>query len=156
MTKRNYNFAIADEKKVAKAFSSNVPVSVKFSTEMARELKGMKVAKAERFLQDIVEKKRYLPLRKYTRKVGHRKGASQSYTEIGRYPLNVSKAFLSLLNTVKANADYKGLDTENLVIAHMFASQGFSRRSHQKQGRISGKTHQKKSAHLEVVVRETK
>ena len=156
MAKKNYNFEIADEKKIAKAFSSNVPVSLKYSTEMVRELKGQRVSKAERFLNDIVEKKRYLPLRRYTRKVGHRKGDAQSFTEVGRYPEKVCQAFLTLLNSVKANADYKGLDAENLIISHMFASQGFRRRSHQKQGRISGKTHKRKSTHLEVIVRETK
>ena len=59
-----------------------------------------------------------------------------------------------MLNSVKANADYKGLNEENLIIIHAFSSQGFRRRSAQSQGRISGKRRKRKSTHMEVIVRE--
>ena len=156
MVKKAYNFEIKDEKKVAKAFSSNVPVSLKYATEVSRELKGKRVAKAEQFLQNVVDQKQYLPLRRYLKKVGHKPGQAQSFTKTGRYPKRCCQAFLGLINSVKANADYKGLDADNLVIQHVFASQGFRRVGHQSQGRIAGKRHRKKSTHLEMVVREAK
>ena len=156
MAKKNYNFVIKDEKKIAKAYSTNVPVSLKYATEVARELKGKRVSKAEQFLQNVIDQKQHLPLRRYLRKVGHKPGQAQSFTKTGRYPKNCCKAFLSLINSVKSNADYKGLDTESLMIQHIFASQGFRRVGHQTQGRIAGKRHRKKATHLEMIVREAK
>jgi len=154
MVKKDYNFNFQEGKKYAKAFATNLPVSLKYSVELCRELKGMKLNKAEKYLQDIIEFKRYLPLRKYHTKVAHRKGKAVSFTKSGRYPVKLCKAVLKLFKSVKANADYLGLDVEKLRILHMFASQGFRRYSHQKQGRIAGKIHRKKSTHIEVVVGE--
>jgi len=154
MVKKNYNFSFEEGKKYAKAFATNLPVSLKFAVELCRELKGKKLNKAEKYLQDIIEFKRYLPLRKYNTKVGHRKGNATSFTKSGRYPVKLCKAVLKLFKSVKANADYIGLNMEKLQIEHMFASKGFRRYSHQKQGRIAGKIHRKKSTHIEVVVSE--
>lgn len=156
MVKRNYNYTIANEKKIAKAFVSNARISAKYSTEFCRELKGKRVDKAEKFLRDVLEQKRFLPLRLYNKKVGHRKGVAQSFVKSGRFPERTCRVFLDLLNSVKANADYKGLNAENLIIEHLFASRGWRRLGHQAQGRIAGKRHRQKSTHLEVIVREAK
>ena len=153
--KKQYNFQKkAEESKTAKAFHSNVHISTKYSTEMARELLGKKVKWAKSFLQDIIEKKRYLPLRRYRIEMGHRKGTAQSHTKSGRFPKILCQKWLELLEQAEANADYKGLDTSNLVIIHAFASQGFRRLSHQPLGKIGGKQRKKKSTHIEVIVRE--
>ena len=154
MVKKNYQVQLQSEKNIAKAFLSNQRVSLKFATELCREIKGKKLEKAERFLQDVIEAKDFLPLRRFRKKVAHRKGESKSFTKSGRYPKRVCMAFQKLLELVKANADFKGLDTENLHIIHAFASQGFKRYSFQSKGRISGKRKARKSAHIEVMVRE--
>jgi len=156
MVKKAYQVQLAKETAIAKAMLKNQRASLKFSTELAREIKGKRLDKSEKFLQEIVEKKTHLPLRVYRRKVPHRKGETKSFTPAGRYPMGTAKIFLKLLETVKANADYKGLDSENLIITHLFASQGFQRVSYQTQGRISGKRRKRKSVHLEIVVMEAK
>jgi len=156
MVKKNYQIQLQVEKNIAKAFLSNQRISLKFATELCREIKGKKLSKAERFLQDIMEHRAFLPLRVYRKKVAHRKGESKSFTKSGRYPERVCRVFLKLLDLVKANADFKGLDTESLGIVHAFASQGLKRYSFQPKGRITGKRRARKSAHIEVVVREFK
>ena len=87
--KKQYNFQKkAEESKTAKAFHSNVHISTKYSTEMARELLGKKVKWAKSFLQDIIEKKRYLPLRRYRIEMGHRKEqhkVTQSLEDFQKY-----------------------------------------------------------------------
>lgn len=155
MSKKNYNYEFkGSEAKLAKAFLSNQRASLKYSTEFGRELKGKKLDKAQAFLMNVIEKKEFLPLRRYTKKVPHRRGDAKSFTKTGRYPQKTAKVLLKLLGLVKANADYKGLDSENLLIVHFFASQGFKRIGHQAKGAISGKRRQKQSAHLEIIVRE--
>jgi ribosomal protein L22 len=61
-----------------------------------------------------------------------------------------------MLELVKANADFKGLDTDKLLIIHAFAAQGFRRMSLQPKGKIGGKLRLRKSVHLEVIVTEVK
>ena len=155
MTKKNYQVG-AGSAKIAKAMMKNKPVSLKYSREIISNIKGQKVEKSIAWLKRIASMKDFLPLRVYNKKVGHRKGEAQHFSKIGRYPIRCVNAFLELLESVKSNADYKGLDSENLLITHMFASQGFSRMTYQSQGRISGKARKSKSTHLEIIVREAR
>ena len=156
MVKRNYNFdfSAVNPKRSARAILANQPVSLKYSVELCRELKGKSVKNAEAFLNDLKEMRAFLPLRKYRKKVPHRRGEPKSKAKAGRYPIKAAAKFLDLLKLVKANADVKGLDAGKLRIAHLFASQGFHRRGMQAQGRISGKQRKRKSTHLEIVVQE--
>lgn len=156
MVKKEYQVKVKDEKKVAKAIAKNQAVSTKYATEMCREIKGKNLSKVEKRIQRIVDKQEFLPLRKYNKKVAHRKGETKSGVKSGRYPEKLCSMFLKLLETVKANADFKGLDSENLLIAHCFASHGFSRRSIQPKGHIAGKRRKRKSTHVEIIVTEAK
>ncbi|MAG18036.1 MAG: 50S ribosomal protein L22 [Candidatus Diapherotrites archaeon] len=156
MVKKTMQVQKINSKKTAQAMMKNKPVSLKYSTEIISNIKGKRVDKSLAWLQRIINEEEFLPLRKYNKKIGHKKGASKGFTKIGRYPKRCLTAFVELLESVQANADYKGLDSENLLITHMFASQGFQRASYQSQGRISGKRRQNKSTHLEIVVMEAK
>ena len=156
MVKKNYQAEIAEKKNIAKAMAKNQHISVKYSTEICREIKGKLVKKAIERLERIIEQKEFLPLKKYNKKVPHRKGDSVSGVKSGRFPESTCRTFLKLLESVKANADFKGMDAENLAIVHCFASSGFKRRSMQPKGKISGKVRRKKSSHIEIVVMEAK
>jgi large subunit ribosomal protein L22 len=139
---------------VARAMSKNRPISVKYATEICREIRGQPVEKALSFLQDVVDKKRYLPMRKFVRNIPHRKGQSQSRVKSGRYPKNACNAFIELIESAKNNATQKGLDEAALIVRHAFASYGFRRQFMQSRGHIGGKLRQHKSAHIEVILQE--
>lgn len=140
----------------ARAYSANSSISTKYATEICREIKGTPVEKAIAFLGRIEKQEQFLPLKKFNKKVAHRKGESQSGVKSGRYPKKACQAFIKLLESVKANADFKGMDAENLIIVHAFASMGFRKSSFQPKGKIGGKRRRKKSTHIEVIVREGK
>ncbi len=156
MVKKNYQIKIRDEKRTAKAIAKNQPVSTKYATELCREIRGKKLGKTEKRIERIKEGKEFLPLRTYNKKVAHRKGESVSGVKSGRFPKKLCETMINVLGSVKANADFKGLDSENLLITHCFASRGFARRGMQPKGHISGKRRRKKSTHIEVVVEEAK
>ncbi|MCD6434399.1 MAG: 50S ribosomal protein L22 [Candidatus Diapherotrites archaeon] len=153
MVKKTYQQDI-NGKKIAKAMVKNKPVSTKFATELCREIKGKKLTKAEEFVKKILDGKEYLPLRKYRRKVAHRKGKAKSKVKSGRYPKKLCRVMLELMQNLKANAENKGLDPDNLMIVHAFASTGFRRFAAQPKGRIAGKIYRKKSTHIELIARE--
>ncbi len=156
MVKKEYQKKVKKEKHCAKAMLKNRRISTKYAVEIANYIKGLPVSKALAKLQRIAEKKEYLPLKKYNKKVAHRKGRAIAGKKAGRYPVKACNSFIELLNTAIANAENKGLDTEKLLVLHAFASQGHRRLGHQPKGRIAGKRRERKSTHIEVILQEAK
>lgn len=133
--------------KTSRAGFSNRRLSWKDSVEVARFIKGMKASKAKAFLQDVIKKKRAVPLKKFNDNRGHKHGMGP-----GRYPVNVSLAFLELINSAEKNAENKGLDTKNMIVQYAFANKGssFSRpRRNEFRGQV------RKSANVSIILRET-
>jgi len=154
MVKKNYQETVKDETVTAKAMMKNRAVSLKYSTEICREIRGKPADNAEKFLNGIIAQDSFLPLKRYNRKVGHRKGASVSGVKSGRYPIKTCKAFMELIQGAKANAENKGLDSEKLIVRHCFASQGFRRIKIQPKGHVAGRRRKQKSAHIEIILQE--
>lgn len=156
MTKKEYQAKIGKESKIAKATMKNADASLKYSTEVCNQIKGMYVEKAIAWLTRIKNKEEYLPLKKYNKKVAHRKGNASNGVKSGRYPQKVTQVFIELLESAKSNADFKGLDVEKLNIIHAFASMGISRMSYQSKGKIAGKARKRNATHIEIILSEVK
>lgn len=156
MTKKEYQTKVGKESKTAKAVMKNANISLKYSTEVCNQIKGMYVTKAINWLEKIKNKEEYLPLKKYHKKVAHRKGESKKGVKSGRYPQKVTKTFIELLESVKNNADFKGLDAEKINIIHAFASKGMGRVTYQSKGKIGGKARIRNATHIEIIVSEVK
>jgi large subunit ribosomal protein L22 len=156
MAKTNYQAIVGKESKTAKAMITNAEGSLKYSTEICNQIKGKTVEKALAWLIRIKNHEEYLPLRMYNKKVAHRKGDAKAGVKSGRYPEKTIQTFINLLESAKSNADFKGLDEENLTIIHAFASMGINRYSYQSKGKIGGKARRKNSTNIEVIVSEVK
>jgi len=156
MAKKVYQSKVGQESKIARAMTTNANISLKYSTEISNQLKGKQLDKAIAWLERILAHEEYLPLKKYHKKVAHRKGRAVEGVKSGRYPEKAIKAFVNLLESVKSNADFKGLDADKLMIIHAFASKGISRQTHQSKGKIGGKARRKNATHIEVIVSEVK
>ncbi|HID17903.1 TPA: 50S ribosomal protein L22, partial [Candidatus Bathyarchaeota archaeon] len=75
-----------------------------------------------RFLEEITKMKRPVPFKRYKKEVPHRRMDEKWYA--GRYPVKAAKRILRLLEELEANAEYKGMDAENLVIIHAASQRG--------------------------------
>ena len=117
-----YNNKDADEAKVARAMAKSLKVSPKHCVEICNALRGMEVSKAKAYLNDVIDMKKAVPFKRYNRDVGHRKGMKG--WAAGRYPVKASKAILKVLENAEANAEYKGMDVENLKIEHISSHKG--------------------------------
>ena len=151
----HYSLKLRDESKIAKAVLFDVPVSIKYMREIAATIKGMKLAEAEKFLEDVIRLKQPVPFRRYHGKVSHKKGLADKFGwPSGRYPVKGARYMLELLRTVKANAENKGLNPEKLVIIHVAAHKGPTLKRYMPRafGRATPKF--RRTSHLEVVVRE--
>lgn len=123
MAKINYAFTDDDKAKTAKALGRSLKISPKHAVEICNKIRGMKLEKAQAYLEDVMEMKTAVPFKKHNKKVGHRRGIGGWPT--GRYPVKAAKQILDILKNAEANAEYKGLDTENLKIMHISSHKGY-------------------------------
>ncbi len=128
----------------ASLFVRNLPISTKQCVEICGFLRNKRLDKAKRMLDDVINKKRAVPFKRYNRDMGHKPGMAA-----GRFPVKASKEILRLLNSVEANADNKGLDVNNLVLFDIHASQGMNQWHYGRKRRI-----RMKRTHIIIKVKE--
>lgn len=152
----NWGYSIAEEEldpeKTVKASAREIRISHKAAREVCRTIKGMMLTKAKQYLRDVMAKKKPVPYRRFTKKLGHRHGLERAW--VGRYPVKASKHVLKVLESAEANAESKGLDTDRMRIIHASASQGMKikRFKPRAQGRASPKF--EILCHVEIALEE--
>lgn len=136
-----------NEENTSKASGISLSISTKISVEICSFIRGKNLQKAKNILENVIAGKQAVPYKRYNQEIPHRKGKMAS----GRFPKKASNAILRLLKSVEANAQLKGLNTNNLAIKHLCAHQA-SRPMHV--GRHRNRV--MKRTHVEIVVEETK
>ncbi|UKJ90592.1 60S ribosomal protein L17 [Theileria orientalis] len=124
--------------KSAKSYGSYLRVHFKNTYETASAIKGMLVKDAKRYLNDVIERKRCVPFRKFRGGVGRCAQAKQFKVTQGRWPEKSCRFLLDLLTNLEANAEVKGLDMDNLRLEHVQVNRApvGRRRSYRAHGRI--------------------
>ena len=82
-------------KKSAKAYGRALRISTKNSVIVCRAISGMNLVKGKKLLQDLIEGKRSLN---------------------GKYYTSTCREILNVVKSAESNAEFKGLDTNRLVI----------------------------------------
>ena len=141
--------AVADPDTTAKALGKEMPVSPKFAREVAGMVRGMKVEAAQKALEEVIEKKRAVPLKRYNKRVSHKAGVGP-----GRYPVKAAKAILTVLDSAAANADYKGLDVSNMAIATISVSRGQVIPGHMPRAHGRATEWNQDTVNVEVIIQE--
>jgi len=114
-----------------------------------KALKGLTIPQARQLLEDVVALKRPIPFKMHNDDVSHRRGMGP-----GAYPQKASRHILAVLKNAENNAEYKGLDTESMVIVHAAAYRGRKIRGFRPRafGRSSPKNEQ--TTNIELIVEE--
>lgn len=123
MAKIKYAFKDDNKNKTAKSMGRSLQISPKHAVEICNKIRGMKVENAKNYLEDVIEMKKAVPFKRHNKKVGHRRGLNGWPT--GRYPVKAATQILDVIKNAEANAEYKGLDTENLKIMHISSHRGY-------------------------------
>ncbi|HDD72477.1 MAG TPA: 50S ribosomal protein L22 [Candidatus Aenigmarchaeota archaeon] len=144
-----YSVENIDPEKTARAYGYELQCSPKHSVNLARALKGMRLPDAKKYLEDVIALKRAVPFVVHKKKVSHRHGMGP-----GRFPKKAAQHMLIVLKNAENNAEYKGLDPENMVISHISAYRGreikgFMPRAH---GRATDNNEQ--TTDIEIVLEE--
>jgi large subunit ribosomal protein L22 len=123
MVNNKYAYNVEDDSKKARAMGKSLKISPKHAVEICRELRGLGLESAKNYLDEVILMKKAVPFKRHNKKVGHRKGLKNWPS--GRYPVKAATHILKILENAEANAEYKGMDNENLIIEHISSHRGF-------------------------------
>lgn len=149
MTKLGYT---ADYKieTMARAYGRELPIAWKKSVELARALRGRTVEQAREYLERVIALKQAVKMRTYNRWVAHKSGMGPA-----RYPVKAAKAFLKILESAVANAEFTGKDDPDAMVVRIVnahkgrTTKGYRPRAY---GRSSPWNHE--TVNLEIVLEE--
>ena len=152
MPQYGYSFEGFDPAVHVRASGREVNVSPKAAREIAVTIKGMSVTKAIDRLELVEKKKAAIAFRRHKLKVGHR-SELQGFPS-GAYPVKAARAFINVLNNLRSNSEFKGLDPEHVEIIHAAAYAGRAVKDYTPRafGRSSPNFHQ--LVHIELVGKE--
>lgn len=147
-----YSVQGLDPDKTAIASGRDLRIKPKPSREICHTLKGMKLEEAKKFLNDVIDRKRAVPYYRYRGKTPHRKGLQGH--DAGRFPEKAAGEILKILDSVEANAEFKGLYANRLRIVHMAAHKARVIRKFIPRAFGRASPYYKHLTHIEVAVEE--
>ena len=153
MPKWGYSTIEIDPDTSVKASGREIRISHKAAREVCGAIRGMRLDAAKEFLEQVIQKRRAVPYRKYRKKIPHRRGLGE--TAAGRYPVKTAKKIMEVLESAESNALYRGLDSEALKVVHAAAYKGITRKraTPRAMGRSSPKNNT--LCHVEIVLERT-
>ncbi|AFL94829.1 50S ribosomal protein L22 [Thermococcus cleftensis] len=149
----SYSFQNFDPDRMARASGRDLRISPKHSVELLREIRGMMLNDALRYLDDVINLRRPVPMRRFNDSQGHKPGKGFGP---GRYPVKVAKAVKKVLLNAKNNAEQKGLDPDRLRIIHAAAHRGPVLRGYIPRAFGRATPFNEQTTHIEIVVEEVR
>ncbi|MBU1197348.1 50S ribosomal protein L22 [Candidatus Micrarchaeota archaeon] len=107
-----YSFK-ADDRETARAQAFDLDASYKDMSQVLRAMKGLSIKEARKVLDDIVSKKQPIAYKKFNKHMSHR---SQLGGKKGRFPRKEAIIVLRLLKNAEANANYRGLNVDEMIV----------------------------------------
>ncbi len=98
---------------MVRAVGIALPISVKHSVEVCSAIRNKRISEAKKILDGVISLRKAVPYRRYNQGVSHKRGIGP-----GRFPVATSKEIKKLVESVEANAQFRGFNTSNLVITH--------------------------------------
>ncbi|MBW9223027.1 50S ribosomal protein L22 [Methanothermococcus sp. SCGC AD-155-E23] len=141
-----------DPEKTARAMGRALRISRKHAVEVCREIRGMKLDDAMRYLRRVIQLKQPVPFKRHGKDVPHKKG-KYGWTA-ARYPQKAAREILKVLENARNNAEYKGLNVNKLRIKHISANKGFTIKRYMPRafGRATPKFQE--TVHIQVILEE--
>ena len=138
----------------AKCRVDDLRAHFKNTYETARALKGLKLKRAIKYLEDVLDHKDCIPYRRFNSHVSRTTQAKLHGTTQGRFPEKPVRYVLQLLKNLQANAEAKGLDIERTSISHFVVQRAVQgrRRTYRAHGRIG--PYLSSNCHIEFIATE--
>ncbi|KAL7004025.1 60S ribosomal protein L17B [Cystobasidiomycetes sp. EMM_F5] len=151
---RKYSQAhlVSDSKKVGLSRGTHLRTHFKNSRELGAVLRGMTLANAYAYLDDVTNHRRCVPFRRFAGGVGRTSQAKEFKATLGRWPVKSAKFMRDLLKNAESNAIANELASEDLSIRNVVVQQApkTRRRTYRAHGRIN--PYQGHPCHIEIIL----
>jgi large subunit ribosomal protein L22 len=147
-----YSVQGLDPDKTAIASGRDIRIKPKVAREICHQLKGMKLEEAKTYLEGVVDMKIAVPYYRYRSRIPHRKQLQGH--DAGRFPQKAAGEILKIIESVEANAEFKGLYTDKLRIVHVAAHRARAIRKFIPRAFGRASPYYKHLTHIEVAVEE--
>ena len=102
------------KKEEAVVNAKSLPISTLYAIAICKFIKGKKIEKALADLEDVLNKKKAVPMKG---EYAHRKGKRMSS---GKYPQRATEHFIKIIKSLQANSNYNSI--ENPIIVEAIAN----------------------------------
>lgn len=149
MPEFGYSYKILEPERTVIASGRDLNISFKEAVELCRYLKDRKLEEAKKILEEVIELKRAIPYRTFNKKVPHHRYDHTSGP--ARYPRKVAKTLLKILESLEANAEFKGLDVGRIKLVHLAAQKGYKLKKYIPRAFGRSSPYFRELVHIEVV-----
>lgn len=139
----------ADPETTSKAIGKEASVSPKHCREVCKMLKGMKVDQARKYLQGVVELKTPVPYSRYKKYLSPKPKVGPA-----RYPVKAAKVILEVVESARSNAEYKGLDADNMKVKWASAHRGRITQGHMPRAFGRSTPWNEQTTNIEIILEE--
>ena len=108
-----------DPETTSRAIGVELGISPKKSREVCKMLVGKKVEDAKKYLQGVIDLKTPVPYTRFKMFLNPKPKVGP-----GRYPKKAAKAILRVIESAQSNAEYKGLEADNMRVKVAAAHRG--------------------------------
>jgi large subunit ribosomal protein L22 len=133
----------------AKALGREIAMKPRDAIEVCEQIKGKALDEAHDYLEAVQVKEQAVPLRKHNDKASH-----QKETGPGRYPVKVASEIQDIISQAEANAEYKGLDTDEMRLIHAACQRAGEIEGRQPRARGRATAWNQSLCHIEIVLEE--
>jgi large subunit ribosomal protein L22 len=140
-----YKYATQITEQNARAVGTDLPISPKISREVCKNIQGKTVKRAKAILQGAIDIKQAIKYTKYNWNTGHRPGLGPA-----RFPVKTAEHIMKIVDSATANARFKGMNAENLIVKSAVSQRGSITFRYGRQSRRKAKR-----AHIEIVLTES-
>ena len=146
---KGYSYTGDARESVARARGVELPISPKKTYEVLNAIRGMSLEEARSFLEEVAELDRPVPFRRYNQETAHKRGVGP-----GRYPKKVARSLLRILQNAESNAEYEGLDVDQLYVFVAASSRGRIRQASMPRAQGRATAWNEQTTHVEIVLKE--
>jgi len=141
--------------KGCKANGNNIKVHFKNTRETASALKGMHLARAKRYLKNVIMKTEIVPFTRYRYGVSRKAQMKNQKASAGRWPKKSAEAISNVLLNAESSAAEKGLNVNTLYIRKIQVNRAMKgqRKTFRAHGRVNAFLSH--PCHIEILLAET-
>ncbi len=139
----------SDPETTSKAIGKELGVSPKHCREVCKMLTGMKVEDAKKYLKEVADLKRPVPYTRFKMFLSPKPGVGP-----GRYPKKAAKAILRVIESAQSNAEYKGLEADNMRVKVAAAHRGRIEKSYMPRAQGRSTPWNEQTTNIEIILEE--